>query len=189
MKRSTKLGALAVLILASTSGVTQADQIFNYTFTNSAGSVPGTVTGSIDLPDGNGTFAATHVFIDSYPAALGSIGTPPLDAATWTQLTNSWTVASGAITTESFEAVNQTPSPPFDGATLLFIPTIGDLEDSSTGANVEGSVVFTPQVSTPEPASLTLLASGFFAIGGFGLVRRRRSSPVCTAAPPESVAG
>ena len=31
-----------------------------------------------------------------------------------------------------------------------------------------------PAVATPEPASLTLLASGFFAAGGFGLYRRRR---------------
>jgi hypothetical protein len=29
---------------------------------------------------------------------------------------------------------------------------------------------------TPEPASMTLVASGFFAAGGFGLVRRRRAA-------------
>jgi hypothetical protein len=31
-------------------------------------------------------------------------------------------------------------------------------------------------LATPEPATITLLASGFFAIGGFGLVRRRRAA-------------
>jgi hypothetical protein len=29
---------------------------------------------------------------------------------------------------------------------------------------------------TPEPATLTLLVSGFLAIGGFGIVRRRRGT-------------
>jgi hypothetical protein len=31
-----------------------------------------------------------------------------------------------------------------------------------------------PNLATPAPATLTLLASGFFALGGFGLSRRRR---------------
>jgi hypothetical protein len=41
-------------------------------------------------------------------------------------------------------------------------------------------------VSTPEPASVTLLVSGFFAIGGFGLVRRRRGTASATTATPRS---
>jgi hypothetical protein len=31
-----------------------------------------------------------------------------------------------------------------------------------------------PNLATPEPASITLLASGFLAAGGFGVIRRRR---------------
>lgn len=41
----------------------------------------------------------------------------------------------------------------------------------------------TPNISTPEPAFITLLASGFLAAGGFHFVRRRRTafvaSPAC----------
>jgi hypothetical protein len=39
------------------------------------------------------------------------------------------------------------------------------------------SISVNPATTTPEPTSITLLASGFFAIRGFGLVRRRRTAP------------
>jgi hypothetical protein len=39
----------------------------------------------------------------------------------------------------------------------------------------------TPSVSTPEPATVTLLASGFLAAGGFHFVRRRRNAAVITS--------
>jgi hypothetical protein len=38
----------------------------------------------------------------------------------------------------------------------------------------------TPNIVTPEPASVTILASSLFAFGGLGLVRRRRGTPRTT---------
>jgi hypothetical protein len=35
----------------------------------------------------------------------------------------------------------------------------------------------TPAVAAPEPASIAMLASGLFAAGGFGLLRRRQATP------------
>ncbi len=36
-----------------------------------------------------------------------------------------------------------------------------------------GTFAFNPEVATPEPASIVLLVSGLFALGGFHFVRRR----------------
>jgi hypothetical protein len=60
----------------------------------------------------------------------------------------------------------------------------GYVDNFTIGINGSNTTFdFEPATATPEPASLTLLASGFLAFGGFGLVRRRRStstvSPVC----------
>jgi hypothetical protein len=41
----------------------------------------------------------------------------------------------------------------------------------------DGFQIFQPANATPEPASVSLLMSGVFAIGGLGAVRRRRRSP------------
>jgi hypothetical protein len=52
MKRTMKLGMLAVVLLGATAGRTQADiQIFDFSFTNDATTpsdwIPGTVTGKL----------------------------------------------------------------------------------------------------------------------------------------------
>jgi hypothetical protein len=64
---------------------------------------------------------------------------------------------------------------------------IANVPNSPTGVNWGfGELPTQFEVSAqqvPEPATITLLTSGFFAFGGFGLVRRRRgaseSSPAC----------
>jgi hypothetical protein len=196
MKRAVKWGVVALVVLTATSGVTQADQIFNFTITGGAGSSPSslagtTVTGTIDLPfSGDGTGAASHIDINSYPSGLGNIGTPPLDATTWsTPLTNTFTVTSGAITAVTFEALNG-PSP--DAAVLLLEIQTGELEDSTQGRFVlgspsaGGSVVYSAQTATPEPASLTLLCSAFCAVGGFHAFRRRRHAALELCEQPQA---
>ena len=59
----------------------------------------------------------------------------------------------------------------------------GGLAIDPGGSTTDPWVIATAQ-PTPEPATITMLVSGYFAIGGFGLYRRRRrraseSSPVC----------
>ena len=54
-----------------------------------------------------------------------------------------------------------------------FPPPPGYVDSIGDPSNLDPGGFLTP-TSTPEPASLTLLVSGFFAIGGFGLYRRRR---------------
>ena len=65
---------------------------FTFDFSNVNGAVSGEVSGRFVLPDGNGTFAATSVTIDSYPARLG-LGTTPIILSWGSE--NSFTVSSG----------------------------------------------------------------------------------------------
>ena len=45
-----------------------------------------------------------------------------------------------------------------------------------------GTFAFNPEVATPEPASITLLVSGFLAAGGFHFVRRSRKASAASLA-------
>ncbi len=55
---------------------------FNYEFMNVNGAVPGTVKGTITLPDGDGNFPASAVTITTYPASLG-LGAAPISISTF----------------------------------------------------------------------------------------------------------
>jgi hypothetical protein len=109
-------GALATSIVAWEKPA-QAIQLFNFSFNNTAGLVNGTVSGTLDLPDGNGTFAATSIKINSAPAALGY--TQPVDVLSYFPdvFSNSFTVSNGTITTSSFAAQNNS-----EGFGLNFVP-------------------------------------------------------------------
>ncbi|MFM1841973.1 MAG: hypothetical protein RLZZ490_709 [Cyanobacteriota bacterium] len=82
--------------LALTANPAQAIN-YNFTFSNVTGPVAGTVAGTITLPDGDGTFAATGITVTSAPAALGY--TYPFDvlANLTTVGQNTFTVTGGAI--------------------------------------------------------------------------------------------
>ncbi|QPN62238.1 hypothetical protein [Synechococcus sp. CBW1004] len=99
---------IASFFVASLLSATQAKAaLFNYEFMNVDGAVPGTVKGSITLPDGDGTFAASLVTIDSYPAALG-LGPTPISISPSDMLSSSFTVGGGQIlSSDFFGLINQ----------------------------------------------------------------------------------
>jgi hypothetical protein len=98
-------GALATSLVAWEKPA-QAIQVFNFRFDNVSGPVNGTVSGTLDLPNGNGTFAATSMKINSAPAALGY--TQPVDVLSYftSVVNNSFTVFNGTITVSSFAVQN-----------------------------------------------------------------------------------
>lgn len=77
--------------------------VFTFSFSNVEGEIDGAISGTITLPDGDGTFAATSVMVLSAPAALGYA--TPFDAMAWHLLNgvNSFTVSSGDIVVDLSE--------------------------------------------------------------------------------------
>jgi hypothetical protein len=187
--KSTSRAAVALCALLSLAGQAKASPIL---FTASGSfsdrsTLSGTITidptseiaTEMDLfitPSGV-DYAGTREFNASPPA---NPPTPPQDAGeVWFQDRN----PSGdflQISILSSDLVGYAGGPlslvptPFPGDGTYF--TIGGGEGN--GNLISGSL--TPEITTPEPTCVTLLASGFFAAGAFHFVRRRRkSSPVC----------
>ncbi len=132
---------------------------FNFSFSNEDGPVPGTVEGTIELPDGDGTFAASNVTVTSAPAALGF--TLPFDVITNFPIVigNSFTVSGGAIDAgaSTFFATNGPQAFFLNGPIgTQFAPGapnsgVSDLDNST--------LVYSSNVTTPEPTSMIALAS------------------------------
>jgi len=108
--RFIKLMLLTVAVLLAASGQTHASLIFDYSFTNTIGTVSGTVTGQILGLSNNSTGPASEVLIDTFPAALASIAGPtPINATLWAhQFQNSFTVSGGQVVAGGFWAENGT---------------------------------------------------------------------------------
>lgn len=100
-------GALATSLVAWEKPA-QAIQVFNFSFDNTVGSVNGTVSGTLALPNGDGAFVATSLKINSAPAALGY--TQPVDVLSYFPFVdfNAFTVSNGTITNSIFAARNST---------------------------------------------------------------------------------
>ena len=166
-------GALALAASSATAAT------YTFSFDNVGGTVAGTVSGTIELADGDGTFAATSVIVDTAPAALGyTLSLDFLDPANGytTDFGNSFTVVGGQITDATFGRVNSTEG--------LFLSN-DQLPDFQTWLNTVGSanqgigvadfasttLTFGTLAAVPLPASLPLLLAG---LGGFGLMSRRK---------------
>jgi hypothetical protein len=169
--RIAKFLVPALLMLAAAAGPLRAEQIFDFSFTNTIGNVAGTITGEIVLPfAGDGSGAASQVLIESFPPGLSSVGTPPIDASQWTyQEVNQFTISSGQVTgTSEFYAYTSTSYP---SSVIELTPTTSYLAYGAGplthGSNNEVYSDATSFVSAPapEPSSVVLLVAGLLVIG------------------------
>lgn len=165
---------LALATLATATLVQSASAAtFNFSFSNVNGPVNGTVEGTITLPDGDGTFAATSVIVTSAPAALGY--TLPLDAF-FGLFFNSFTVSGGAITASSFLSGPSgglfSLSSPFGGTYL----TTSNNSSASSGVLDSSNSTLTstpaPSAAVPEPATVL----GLLSVAGVGFLSKRQKS-------------
>ena len=166
---------LAAALFALAGAAAQA-ATFTFSFDNEDGAVAGTVSGTIVLPDGDGTFAATSVSIDAFPSGLG-IGAAPVDALRSGFIENTFTVVSGAISDALFFGL-------INGGTALSLDADfasgSSFLDASYAGNFGATGVRDADSSTlrfsavgaaiPLPASLPLVLAG---LGGLALLRRR----------------
>jgi hypothetical protein len=183
--KALSVGA-SILTLATVLGSAQGASAatFNFSFSNVSGPVNGTVSGTVVLPDGDGTFPATGITVTSAPAALGY--TLPFDvlANLTTVLENTFTVAGGAIDTaaSSFYAFF-TPDNVI-GSGFGLSSAAGFVSGSSFSIQLSSSpstgvidsdnstLTFTPAdtATTPEPGTLL----GLLAVGSMGVLARKR---------------
>jgi hypothetical protein len=97
LKKSLCYPLALATVAISTLAQSASAATFNFSFSNVNGSVAGTVQGTITLPDGNGTFAASAVTVTSAPAALGYTTPLPLNLAIGNLAQNTFTVVGGQI--------------------------------------------------------------------------------------------
>ncbi len=148
----------SILALGSFLGSASIAEAATFSFSTST---PDTITGTIVLPDGDGSFVPTSVTLNSVPA--GFEDALSIDFATGaTAVPNGvFVVVAGAI----------------DAATTSFLNTIGDftltfsgggtptvfLDDNVTPATAQGAVTYA--ASTPEPTSVvTLIGVGVLGV-------------------------
>ena len=140
-------GALATSLVAWEKPA-QAIQVFNFRFNNVNGEVGGTVSGTLELPNGDGTFAATSMKINSAPAALGY--TQPVDVLSYFPNvgSNLFQVSNGTITASSFLALH--PTDTFS----LGVPNLGThLSKVGAGYAFSGVANFNSTTLTYSPAT------------------------------------
>jgi hypothetical protein len=150
-------GALATSLVAWEKPA-QAIQVFNFSFDNTNGEVNGTVSGTLALPNGDGTFAATSLKINSAPAALGY--TQPVDVLSFQDVPfNAFTVSNGTITSSDFLAGTEDEAvfaliKNNSGFSYSALSTFGTSDEfSGVGDYLSTTLTYTP--ATPVPFDTT----------------------------------
>ena len=178
-----KVGLVAVLGAFIDLGVGNPVQAASYTFSfsNVDGAVNGSVSGTIVLPEGDGTFAALSLTIDAYPAAL-NLGPPPIVSFAQ-ELENTFTVFGGNIISGEFLGEFNFPtntdlfiaSAFLSGGSGLDLLNCGCFASQGVLDSSSSTLTFAP-AATPLPAALPLFATGLGAMGLFGWRRKRKNA-------------
>jgi len=163
-----------------------------FSFTNTIGDVPGTVTGEIDGLVDNSTSAATAIWVNSYPAGLNSVfPAGPINVLLWTGgvlNNNAFTLTNGALTGVDF-FITSNDAHGFNqlylnssccggsGTNFLNIDGQDGLYVWSNGPLNGRDGLTTGTSPAPEPASWAMMLGGFGLIGG-ALRSRRRATVV-----------
>jgi hypothetical protein len=116
MKKLMVAATAIAAVLASAPAVA-ATLDFDFTFSNVVGTIggnafSGTVTGEIVGLVNNTTSSATALYIDSYPAGLGALGTVPIDVPLPSAADNRFTVSGGVLSGVYFVVAASLLSPP-----------------------------------------------------------------------------
>lgn len=177
MLRTALLAATAWIVAAPAADAA----LYTFSFSNTSGGTSGTVAGTITLPDGDGTFAASSVIVTSAPAAISyAIGFDFVSGGSFPPNNNSFTVSAGNVTlagTTFFGLFNGGTALSLvqglvNGNTFSFLDLLNAGNFGATGVQDigNGTLSFAP-AAVPAPASLSLLGVGLL---GLFFARRAR---------------
>jgi hypothetical protein len=155
-------------------GTAQASLTYTFSFTDTTGTVPGTVTGEILGLSDNSTGPATGVLIESWPTALNSdlftSYTSPIDTSLWPiENANTFTVSGGEITAAAF-AVDDGDFDFFTLGTGCNLPSsecgnaFGNWSNAQWVGSASGDVTFSALSAVPEPSTFAYLALAVIAL-------------------------
>lgn len=172
LKSVSRFVLLLVAVLASTPA---HGAVYSFLFQNVDGGVSGTVSGTITLSgDGDGTFSATSITINSAPVSLGY--TTPYEVLTGmpSVIVNSFVVSGGQIdkASSSYGSQNSTEAFTLNLSSLGSLLSITGSASATTGVlDYSNSTLIysSPTSAVPEPTSVAI-----FTIGALGMVYRAR---------------
>ena len=170
---TTKSAWIAAALTAATLTTSAEAATYGFSFLNEDGAIAGTVTGLIEIADGDGLgLAATSVQVTSAPFGLGYFFFPEeFISASYTLFQNSFDVVGGAIVDGVFAATNTTEGLVLNDG-ITFLNQVGTANPLSGVADIDSSsLAFTP-AAVPLPAGAVLLLT---SIAGLGLARRRKT--------------
>ena len=154
------------------------------------GPIAGTVSGTLELPDGDGTFAATSIIVDSAPAALGY--TLSFDAILEfdNELFNTFTVIGGLIADAEYGAQRNASIGQAAGGLALslsgfgsqLIPSNSNVADSGVVDFADATLSFGDVTPVPLPASLPLVLMGLAGLAGLRTRKTGAASAMGTEA-------